>query len=116
MIREGKQLRCKHGVHMPITPAQSKPFSAWFDHAGCGGFAPYNRNFDTTLPKLVEKVLARAFRRAHQMEVRTRCGKGNKTEAFILLEESHRRIDDPFKDTKSDVLPTLINTLCFHFC
>ena len=52
---------------MPITPAQSKPFSAYSCGMWC--FAPYNRNFDTTLPKLVEKVLARAFRRAHQMEV-----------------------------------------------
>ena len=77
---------------MPITPAQSKPFSAWFDHAGCGGFAPYNRNFDTTLPKLVEKVLARAFRRAHQMEVRTRCGKGNKRQNGLEAEGNSWKI------------------------
>ena len=69
MITEGKQLRCQHGAHMPITPGMAKPFEAWFDHAGCGGFQPYTRNNDSAMPKLVEKVLARNFRRAHQMEL-----------------------------------------------
>ena len=76
MITEGKQLRCQHGAHMPITPGMAKPFEAWFDHAGCGGFQPYNRNNDSAMPKLVEKVLARNFRRAHQMELVSSGGDG----------------------------------------
>ncbi len=68
MGEETARLRCKHGRHVAISEDQSRPFGQWFGSVGLGGFRPFSAPDDSKLPRMVEALLERTFKRAHVMQ------------------------------------------------